>query len=292
MNNHTFNQLDESLIKALKAIGIKSSSDLAKVSPSQIWADLEQLVEYFPEHKLGISQQSLIKIHTQARAEVEKDSIQQAHAIEEAEHQNREQTKQIWRRGELRPEMTEDSEGDFPRHIPEFRPAYGSQLYLKERGLTPGERQERPVNSSRKRKNSQSRQNNKQTKSHAMRCRSSARTFIGALLTMIMVPCIPLIMLAPIAILVFELDTDYLLYFLLAYVGSFSLYFLYCRKVTCQVCHIHLFTLRVYPHSTYAHKYPLMNHAQSVAWHIFCRLWFRCPACGTAQQLFKAKRTK
>lgn len=290
MSNHTLSQLDEKSVKAFQAIGIKSSADLAKVTPSQIWRDLEQLAEYFPQHKLELNEQTLIKLHNQACQEAAADELESEKRLREEQSQAIDNSPQVWTRGELRPEFDNDEDGDFPRKVPSFRPAYGSQLYLKERGLEPGQRQKRATHEPRKKRPTRGKQANKQTKGQAMRCRSSARTFIASILTLIMVPCIPLIMLAPLVMLIFKLNADYLYPFFIIYVTGFSLYFIYCFKIHCQVCHINLFTLREYPRNTYAHKYPLMTHSMSLALHILCCLWFRCPACGTAQQLFKPKR--
>ena len=53
----------------------------------------------------------------------------------------------------------------------------------------------------------------------------------------------------------------------------------------CSVCRAPLFSFKKYNRNKAAHHIPLFGYVFATALHIFLFNWFRCPACGSAQQL-------
>lgn len=55
----------------------------------------------------------------------------------------------------------------------------------------------------------------------------------------------------------------------------------------CSVCRAHIFSFKRYTRNKAAHHIPLFGYVFATALHIFLFRWFRCPACGSSQQLEK-----
>ena len=55
----------------------------------------------------------------------------------------------------------------------------------------------------------------------------------------------------------------------------------------CSVCRAHVFSFKKYTRNKAAHHIPLFGYVFATALHIFLFRWFRCPACGSSQQLGK-----
>lgn len=127
-------------------------------------------------------------------------------------------------------------------------------------------------------------------KKHAMRCRQSGRIYLGALITPFVLISSILFISSPIVALLFNLSPDYILAFFILTLLSLCIYYIFLRSITCQVCHIRLFSLQNYPRSKFAHRYPLIGYNIALALQIIFKRWFNCPACGTPQQLFKPKQ--
>lgn len=53
----------------------------------------------------------------------------------------------------------------------------------------------------------------------------------------------------------------------------------------CSVCRAHIFSFKKYTRNKAAHRIPLFGYVFATALHIFLFRWFRCPACGSSQQL-------
>lgn len=53
----------------------------------------------------------------------------------------------------------------------------------------------------------------------------------------------------------------------------------------CSVCRAHIFSFKKYTRNKAAHCLPLFGYVFATALHIFLFRWFRCPACGSSQQL-------
>lgn len=57
----------------------------------------------------------------------------------------------------------------------------------------------------------------------------------------------------------------------------------------CSVCRAHIFSFKKYTRNKTAHYIPLFGYVFATALHIFLFRWFRCPACGSSQQLEKPR---
>lgn len=55
----------------------------------------------------------------------------------------------------------------------------------------------------------------------------------------------------------------------------------------CSVCRAHIFSFKNYTRNKAAHHITLFGYVFATALHIFLFRWFRCPACGSSQQLEK-----
>lgn len=53
----------------------------------------------------------------------------------------------------------------------------------------------------------------------------------------------------------------------------------------CSVCNIGLFSWKRYHRNRQCHKIPLLGYQLPTALHILLFFWFRCPSCGTPQEL-------
>ena len=57
----------------------------------------------------------------------------------------------------------------------------------------------------------------------------------------------------------------------------------------CSVCRAHIFSFKKYTRNKAAHRIPLFGYVFATALHVFLFRWFRCPACGSSQQLEKTR---
>lgn len=65
------------------------------------------------------------------------------------------------------------------------------------------------------------------------------------------------------------------------------LYFSLALPRKCSVCRAHIFSFKKYTRNKVAHRITLFGYVFATALHIFLFRWFRCPACGSSQQLEK-----
>lgn len=64
------------------------------------------------------------------------------------------------------------------------------------------------------------------------------------------------------------------------------------RFSICAVCKANVFSMRAISRNKHAHNYFLLGRKLSTALHVIFCLWFRCPVCGTPQNLLKRTRNK
>ncbi len=263
VNNHDFSQLNQDARKALDALGISSEKDLINQPLEQIWADFEKLSTYFPEHQTVLNYQQLEKIYTQAQQQSTLSAPIQA---------------------QVRARKEEITPSTPP--LPVFKHAYGSPLQRKEEGyIQTKEDSESEISGYKK-----SKLIGKQNKSHAQRCRKSFRTYFMALLTVFMTPLFILSIVGVVVSIFTGYHIPEVVRGTIAYAIVYGIFLLIRLKPRCQVCRIQTFALKDYPHNKHAHNWLFFGYNYSTAFHIIFCFWFRCPACGTAVQLFKPKR--
>lgn len=68
---------------------------------------------------------------------------------------------------------------------------------------------------------------------------------------------------------------------------SLILYFSLSLPRKCSVCRVRIFSFKKYTRNKATHQIPLFGYVFATALHIFLFRWFRCPACGSSQQLEK-----
>lgn len=118
-----------------------------------------------------------------------------------------------------------------------------------------------------------------------IRCGHSTLVFFGALVTLLLIPCIAMAIYLPVAILGNGISMDEILLYMGIMAAVLIIYFIYNYHAKCTVCHIHLFSFRNYPRNKYAHYLPLLGYTFTLALRIVFTGKFTCPACGTKLRL-------
>jgi len=123
-------------------------------------------------------------------------------------------------------------------------------------------------------------------KRHAIHCIRPGRIYVGALATILLAADIALCVVMPLYLLAGgECKATPNELGMIAVAAALP-YIIYARRACCPVCNMKLFTLlRRLPHNRQAHRLPILGYTIATALHIIFRLWFHCPACGTAQRL-------
>ncbi len=268
MNNHDFSQLDQAAVKALAALGISTAKDLINQPLEQVWADLEKLSTYFPEHQSALSLQQLEALY-----------LSQLHQAGQSEP-TVPAVKEYTPKSQLENQM-----GSTPA-LPTFTPAYGSRRQRKEEGAIQYSDESDDERSAHRK----SKMVGKQNKSNAQRCRKSFKTYMMALMTVFMTPLFILSILGVVASIFTGYHIAEVVRATIAYAIVYGFFVLIRMKIRCQVCRIPTFSLKDYPHNKHAHDCLFFGVNYSTAFHIVFCFWFRCPACGTAVQLFKPHR--
>lgn len=120
----------------------------------------------------------------------------------------------------------------------------------------------------------------------SIHCVRPVRIYVGALATILLVVDIALCVVMPIYLIAGgECKATPNEMGLIAAAAALP-YIFYARRACCPVCNMKLFTLLSrFPHNKQAHRLPILGYTIATALHIIFRLWFHCPACGTAQRL-------
>lgn len=115
--------------------------------------------------------------------------------------------------------------------------------------------------------------------------------YLGAWATILLVLDLCAIIIVPtLIILGFDLNINVKTTgFAVALICALPYYCLSSRAV-CSVCRISVYSFKKYSHNRQAHWMPLLGCALPSALHVVFRFWFRCPACGTPQKLFRRAR--
>ncbi len=133
----------------------------------------------------------------------------------------------------------------------------------------------------------------KQGLTNAIRYRRSFTCYIGAICTCIIIPLLLSGLLLPVYMLFNTgVPIDKAKDYLIAVAVLSVIYYISGSMFRCQVCHINIYSMRKFPRHRHAHRLPLLNTSIPTALTVMTKLWFRCPACGTAQKLFRKKHSK
>ncbi len=115
--------------------------------------------------------------------------------------------------------------------------------------------------------------------------------YLGAWATILLVLDVCAIIIVPtLIILGFDLNVNIRTTGFAIAGGCALPYFLLSARALCSVCRIKVFSFKKYSHNREAHWMPLLGCALPTALHVAFRFWFRCPACGTPQKLYRHTR--
>lgn len=265
MNKEDFiSTLPQAEQKALAVCGIYKAQQLQNISPDTLLADMNQAAEFFPKEIQALSQTRLTEIYRQAASTVE--VAQEAEAPLPPPTENR----------------IEVTPTEFERTLPPLVRKHGSRHHSSKKQQTDtinitqtrsGKRGIEPV-----------------AKGNAICNTHPFRTLFSALMQVwLFVSFILFMILCTRLLLGINDGLDYVT--LLIIPGTALVpYLFYTRKTKCPVCNVPMFSLQSYVRNKHAHHLPLLGYTLTTALHAIFFFWFRCPACGTSQKLFKRKR--
>lgn len=118
---------------------------------------------------------------------------------------------------------------------------------------------------------------------------TSTRTFLGALSVLFLALAFGDILAVAIAFMTMEESfPQWAPYTLLALPIGIIAYGIFSLRSRCSVCRMPLFYSKNCAKNNKAHNFRPLGFVISTALHIILFRWFRCPYCGSAQQLFDA----
>lgn len=123
---------------------------------------------------------------------------------------------------------------------------------------------------------------------NAVHCTRPLAVYLGAWATLLLAVDVCAIIIVPILIILgFDILIDIKTVGLAIAVAGALPYVAFTCSAVCSVCRVRVFSFRKYSHNRQAHWLPLLGCAIPTALHIAFRFWYRCPACGTPQKLFR-----
>lgn len=246
--------------EALAICGIQKDEQLAKIAPDALLRDLQVAKETFPEATFDISEDKLRSIcNNAALAEdvapppspEDRTPVKESRDAVSADEEAREQ-------------------GESFRILPELSLRSHQHHTTKHRATAlweaPGV-------------------------AHSVHCAHPFSTYLSALSVLGLHAGVLSLLLLPFVLFAGYLDKAYL-YPCAAAVTALLLPYLFIGiRCYCSVCKMRFFRLMPYNTNRHAHTVPFFGLTTLVtALHIVFRLWYRCPACGTAIRLFHTKR--
>ncbi|MBR5523292.1 MAG: hypothetical protein IKV82_07500 [Akkermansia sp.] len=112
--------------------------------------------------------------------------------------------------------------------------------------------------------------------------------YLGAWATLLFVADIAAIIIVPLLIILgFEIPINIKTTGVAIAIAGALPYFCLRAHAVCSVCRVSVFSFKKYSHNRQAHWMPLLGCAIPTALHVAFCFWFRCPACGTPQKLFR-----
>lgn len=263
----------------LKLCGITQDAQLARAHAEALAHDLQVCREHFPELACEISLQTLQRICTEAR-------LQQG---EEVCEPSKTQKK----------EHLEDDGLFFTRACPTLVVSNRHKSHSQS-GATPA----LPLSATDEQIEKQSvdfipehRSTDRQERiskasayefHNAVHCTRPLAVYLGAWATLLLAVDVCAIIIVPILIILgFDILIDIKTVGLAIAVAGALPYVAFTCSAVCSVCRVRVFSFRKYSHNRQAHWFPLLGCAIPTALHIAFRFWYRCPACGTPQKLFR-----
>lgn len=242
--------------EALAICGIQKDEQLAKIDPDTLLRDLKVARETFPEATFDISEDKLRSLFNNA--------VQAEDAAPSPAPEERTPVKENLSTDE----ETEGQEETF-RTLPELTLRSHQHHTAKHTSTAlweaPGV-------------------------AHSVHCAHPFSTYLSALSVLGLHAGALSLLLLPFAIFAGYLDTSYLYPCAIAALALILPYLFIGIRCYCSVCKMRFFRLMPYNTNRHAHTVPFFGLTAFVtALHIAFRLWYRCPACGTAIRLFHTK---
>ncbi len=253
-----FSRLDTRLQESLQLVGICDDISLAKMPAAQIWADMQEGWEHFPEKRLDLSFEMFARLHAAVQQSVRNTGRKVENAASKA--------------------LAGKSENRaIPRgaNLPAFAPARGTRLYhvmKSQEKEKAAEMLSEPENLTYDGGNSPL----KQSELQAVRHRHSKNTYITAVMTCFIVPLLMSLVAVPFLIFFFKLGVQDLKFYGGIYGGILVFYWFFYRSARCAVCHMRVFSLRNFPRSKHAHHAPFIGYTLATALQVVFHRWFRC----------------
>ena len=242
--------------KALAVCGIYKAEQLLNVSVETLIAEMEQAAEYFPEEISVLTHERLVEIYNSAH-----------------EQQTEEE--------QAPPQQKDEAPPLFTRSLPPLVHRHGRkhQEHVRPKcdviDITKAAAAEAVPSTIKK--------------SNAICNTRPGRTLFSAFIQLTLSASSILLLIAAFRFFL-ELEEPITLFMIgLIFAPSLLLYICYTRKTRCPVCNMGIFSLHNYPRNKHAHYLPLLGYTLATSLHILFFFWFRCPACGTAQKIFKRR---
>ncbi len=263
MSTALIQQLDATTRATLKSVGILEDIQLAEIHPNTLIRDLEQYYDFFPDR----AQVGLIDLVPRLCGKAQELLKMQGIAFTPADDET---VKKV------ASPLLEEIELSQPVSIPVPAP---TPLSDESFSVAKVKKHERDIY--------------KQGIGNAIRYKRSFTCYLGAFCTWIIFPLMLSALLLPVYML---FDKSIPINTAKNYIGGVMilgfLYYICSGLFRCQVCHINIYSVRKFPRHRHAHRFLFLNTSLPTAFAVLTKMWFRCPACGTAQKLFRKKRDK
>lgn len=266
MDNPLLSSLSSDERASLALCGVTRDVQLSRNSAAALWRDLEQSRELFPERSCTLTQEKLERLCRQAAAAYPDEAGDEDIPVPE-------------------PTSTEQEADELNlirhnRSYPTFRPIRRSRRSRKHAQGSPDTQADGE-------KDDDVRMSDKR---HCVHGRHSLATWLGAWATLLLVADMVAFLCIPIAVfmggtLPFSVQQCAIIALICALP-----WFCFVGTARCAVCSMKTFSFRRYVHSKNAHRVPLLGIVIPTALHVAFLGWYRCPACGTPQKLFRRRR--
>ncbi len=269
MSTYLFDQLGPKTRSTLQSVGIVNDKQLAEIHPDILIRDIKHYYLYFPDLSQHIELEQIPRLCETAREICEAQNIEIVSPTLRASREV----------GGVKAAVISHSIID---NIEPTAPAKDRSMNIPD---------ELEIQKAKNIKHK--RDIYKQEIGNAIRYRRSFSCYIGAIATCIIYPIVVSALLFP--VLMYFVPSLTMQMAKLYMGGAFLLWLIYyfCSPLfRCQVWYINIFSVRRFPRHRHAHRFPFFNTAIPTALVVMTRLWFRCPACGTSQKLFKRKRPR
>ena len=274
--------------EALKTIGITDDMQLARIGPAGVWRDLVKSWEFFPEKHVSIPPTLIEEICDLA--------LQQARELGIPLHQQAtsEATTSEFARKPGTPPFADEPQNNVKVRAtpPAFQPAHNGQHYMPpviQQRTEEEELEGIAGNVNIQKLAEEEKAHNLTSKNYAIRCLRPYSIYLGSWAALLAIVSFAVFISIPLIALVFTFPFPF--YHVMGAVFAFVIpYVILLPKATSSVFRLLVLLFRNYPHNRAAHKCPFLGYTISTALHIITLFWYRCPACGTPQKLFTAKR--